>query len=280
MLKLRILTALVLGPFIIWSVLTFSHQALAFEFAVFLTLAAWEWARISGLQTQFARIVFALGLAALMGLVSLVLHEYPSWLQQALYIATAWWLLSSVFVLRFRKTPEQLPIAFRRIDICLNLGAGVFILMGAFIAITGMHQQGHYGATYILLLLLLIWIADSAAYFTGKRFGRHKLAPYVSPGKTWEGVAGAVLAIVLYASVAGYLLAFTPREILLFVVIALVTLAFSILGDLIESLFKRRAGVKDSSRLLPGHGGILDRIDSLMAAAPVFLLGLTLAGIQ
>ena len=200
--------------------------------------------------------------------------------RQALYIATAWWLISSIFVVRFRKTAGELPVAFDRLDVTLNLLAGVFIIIGAFVAITGLHQAAQYGATYILVLLLLIWVADSAAYFSGKRFGRHKLAPLVSPGKTWEGVAGAALATVLFALLTAYLLAFDRREVLLFVVLALCTLAFSILGDLIESLFKRRAGVKDSSRLLPGHGGILDRIDSLMAAAPVFLLGLSLARIE
>lgn len=280
MLKLRILTALILGPLIIWSVLAFSHQAIAIELGVFLVLAAWEWARISGLKTNFARILYAAGVAALLGLVSLVLHERPAWLIHGLYIATAWWLFSSVFVIRFRKTAEELPVVFARPDVALNLVAGVFILSGAFIGITGLHQAAQYGATYILVLLLLIWVADSAAYFAGKRFGRHKLARYVSPGKTWEGVAGAALAIVLFSVISGYVLSFEPREVLLFTVVALITLAFSILGDLIESLFKRRAGVKDSSRLLPGHGGILDRIDSLMAAAPVFFLGLLLARIE
>lgn len=280
MLKLRIITALILGPLIIWSVIAFSHKALAIELGLILTVAAWEWARLAGLHGGLSRILFGGAMLIFMGLLTWLLHDSMLALTWLLYSNLIWWMVCLVLVITFKRTAEQLPLQFSRVDIGFNLLAGIFIISGAFVALIGLHQMPEYGATYILILLVLIWVADIAAYFTGKKFGKHKLAPYVSPGKTWEGVAGAAIAVTVAAFVIGTFLQYSAGHILLFVLLVLVTVAFSILGDLTESLFKRRVGVKDSSQLLPGHGGILDRIDSLMAAAPVFLLGLTQAGLK
>ena len=126
----------------------------------------------------------------------------------------------------------------------------------------------------IIVLFSLVWGADSSAYFVGRRFGRYKLAPRVSPGKTWEGIGGAVLAGMLIGACAGWWCGLEAETGALFVVLCVVTVAISIVGDLTESLIKRHGGVKDSGSLLPGHGGLLDRVDSLTAAAPVYLLGL------
>jgi phosphatidate cytidylyltransferase len=123
----------------------------------------------------------------------------------------------------------------------------------------------------VLYLVFLVATADSAAYFVGRRFGKRRLASNVSPGKTLEGVAGALLATTIFATVAGLAFGFVP--LLGFVVVSLITALASILGDLSESVFKRRAGLKDSGSIVPGHGGILDRIDSYTAAAPIFVLG-------
>lgn len=280
MLRLRVITALILAPLIIWSVLAFSHRALAIELGLILTVAAWEWARLSGLKTQLARIAFAILMLLVMGAITWLLHDSMFWLPYILYCNLLWWLVGLVMVLQFRQSPAQLPVKFDAVDITLNLLAGVFIIGGAFVGLIGLHELPQYGAYYILILFLLIWIADIAAYFTGKKFGKHKLAPYVSPGKTWEGVTGAAVAVVLAAFVISWILRLPLSGQLIFAGLVLVTTAFSILGDLTESLFKRRVAMKDSSQLIPGHGGLLDRIDSLMAAAPVFLLGLMQAGIK
>ena len=280
MLRLRVITALILAPLIIWSVLAFSHRALAIELGLILAVAAWEWAQLAGLKNNLARIAFGGAMLLIMSFMTLLLHDSMQWLAWMLYGNLLWWLVGFFLVVTFRKSPEQLPVHFNGVDIVLNLVAGIFIIGGAFVALTGLHQQSAYGAYYILILLLLIWIADIAAYFTGKKFGKHKLAPHVSPGKTWEGVAGAAIAVLIAALVIGKLLRYSPTNQMLFALLALLTIAVSVLGDLTESLFKRRVGVKDSSQLLPGHGGILDRIDSLMAAAPVFLLGLMQVGIK
>ncbi|MBI1421970.1 MAG: phosphatidate cytidylyltransferase [Gammaproteobacteria bacterium] len=280
MLRLRVITALILAPLIIWSVLAFSHRALAIELGLILTVAAWEWARLAGLQANSARIAFGGFMALIMLGVMVLLHHSMQWLTWFLYANLLWWCIAFVLVASFRTTPEQLPRHFDAVAITLNLLAGIVIIGGAFVALTGLHRIESHGAYYILMLLVLIWLADIAAYFAGRRFGKHKLAPYVSPGKTWEGVLGAAIAVLLAALlIAGYLQLDTNKTIL-FSLLVLVTIAVSILGDLTESLFKRRVGVKDSSQLLPGHGGILDRIDSLMAAAPVFLLGMIQAGIR
>lgn len=285
MLRLRVITALILAPLIIWSVLAFSHRGLAIELGLILTVAAWEWARLSGLTHNVTRIAFGILSMLIMLALTWLLHDAMDWLPWLLYANLIWWLIGLVMVMRFKTPPEQLPVQFNGINILLNLLAGLLIIGGAFVALTGLHRFSEHGAMYILILLVFIWVADIAAYFTGKKFGKHKLAPFVSPGKTWEGVAGAAVAVIVAAFVIGKIMQYPPMNnppvnLPLFALLVLVTIAFSILGDLTESLFKRRAGIKDSSQLLPGHGGILDRIDSLMAAAPIFLLGLMQTGIK
>jgi len=277
MLKLRIMTALVLGPLIIWSVLSFSHQYIAYELAGILCIGAWEWARLSNITHQMGRIGFAGLVAGLFALVSYVLHQDISLLNPILYVSTLFWLLALGLIVYANRRPVTAVDKLSPTMTLVSLLAGVFILLGAFIAITALHQQ--HGAKYIIVLLALIWIADSGAYFSGKAFGKHKLAVNVSPGKSWQGVYGALIG----TGIAGYLISLyleiAAAKVVYFILIALLTVVLSVVGDLIESLFKRRAGVKDSSNILPGHGGILDRIDSLLAAAPVFLLGLTSMGV-
>jgi len=280
MLKLRVITALILGPLIIWSVLSFSHRALAIEIGLVLTLAAWEWARLSGIQHQIGRIGYAWFLLGSMLVLGFLIHKYPIVINIILYLATAWWVIAIFLVAYVNRQPINHESVLSPGKIVINLFAGLFVLLGAFVSITALHRAPEYGSAYILAMLILIWVADSSAYFAGKAFGKNKLAVNVSPGKTWEGVLGAMLAVVLTAYLAAHYFEFTGNMTIYFIVIALITILFSIVGDLIESLFKRRVGIKDSSNLLPGHGGIMDRIDSLVAAAPIFLLGLQLAGIK
>jgi phosphatidate cytidylyltransferase len=145
------------------------------------------------------------------------------------------------------------------------------VLIAPWVAFMGLRSE--FGPGYVLFLFLLVWAADVGAYFAGRRWGQHKLAPAISPGKTWEGVAGASAATLILALLGAALLDESVRWPT-FVVVCLITAGFSIAGDLFESMIKRQCGVKDSGSLLPGHGGVLDRVDSLTAAAPVFLLGL------
>ena len=278
MLKLRIITALVLGPLVIWSVLGLSHQFLAYELAAILCIGAWEWARLAGITHQLGRIGFALFVAGLLWLLAYFLHQDISILNPVLYFAGGFWLFALFSIVYFNRSPvttvTNLSVSAR----VITLLVGACLLLSAFVALTALHRS--YGANYVLVLLVLIWIADSGAYFAGKAFGKHKLAMNVSPGKTWEGVAGAIVGTVIAGYLISLLLNIESANIIYFILVAVVTVALSIVGDLIESLFKRRSGVKDSSQILPGHGGILDRIDSLIAAAPIFLLGLISMGSQ
>jgi phosphatidate cytidylyltransferase len=144
---------------------------------------------------------------------------------------------------------------------------GIVTLTALWMALVELHAQSPW---MLLGAMALVWVADTAAFFAGRRFGRHKLAPQVSPGKTWEGVAGAYVAVAVYAALCAYLGAggLHARAVLTWVCVALVLTALSVVGDLYESWLKRNAGVKDSGALLPGHGGVLDRIDALLAAMP------------
>ena len=160
------------------------------------------------------------------------------------------------------------------------LALGLLLLTAAWQALVSLHQLTDIGPQLTLGLLILIWIADSAAYFTGKAFGRRKLAPVLSPGKTLEGMAGALLAAALWGVfMLVMLFSSTSSVIVVALLLSLLTAVVSVAGDLFESLVKRRADKKDSGHLLPGHGGIWDRIDSLIASAPVFVAGLYLSGI-
>ena len=137
----------------------------------------------------------------------------------------------------------------------------------------GYALDNYHGLFLLLYAFVLVWAADSGAYFAGRAFGKHKLAPKVSPGKTWEGVVGGLCTAAILAFIFMYFFEATllgQRSVSGFVLLSVATVAISVLGDLTESMFKRESGIKDSSQLIPGHGGVLDRIDSLTAAVPFF----------
>jgi phosphatidate cytidylyltransferase len=157
------------------------------------------------------------------------------------------------------------------------LAMGVLILSSVFLAMIQLHQTPAIGSGLVMFLFVLIWVADSGAYFAGRAFGKHKLSPHVSPGKTWEGAFGALLGAVV-CGVVLHRFEWFELSVMQLVFVCVATAWVSIGGDLFESVMKRQADVKDSGNLFPGHGGVLDRIDSLLAAAPVFLMLVALAG--
>jgi phosphatidate cytidylyltransferase len=180
-----------------------------------------------------------------------------------LILAGAWWAAALVWLARWR---PQRPASHGALA-----AAGVLALVPAWAALVWLHTSG---PVWVLILLGLVWIADTAAYFTGRALGRRRLAPLLSPGKTLEGVWGGLLAVGLYSGILALLLRLGAVEGVYFVLLGLLAAMVSVEGDLMESLLKRQRGVKDSGQILPGHGGALDRIDSLLAAAPVYALGL------
>ncbi len=266
MLVKRILTAIVLIPLalavlIYLPPLSFRYLTLFIVFG-----AAWEWARLLGLISRRSCFLYSL-LVIFTCFFALSLRDVV-----VLGVGCVWWLMASLLIIFY---PEDTSSwANIRIE---KAAMGLFVLVPCWLAINFIRQQTD-GLYALLFLFVLIWGADSAAYFAGKICGKHKLAPRISPGKSWEGLIGAICVSSLIVALALWL-ASVPFMLWPFAfLLSWITVLFSIMGDLFESMIKRLAGVKDSGWLLPGHGGILDRIDSLTAAAPVFAFGAWLLG--
>ena len=261
MLKTRVFTALLLAAGLL-VVLFFTKPATsAFVFALVAALAAWEWAGLMKIDTAGRWIYAAVILVCCLAAWNQPAFAYPKlWL-----LSTAFWLLAAPLWLLFRWRLAANDM--------LGYGVGWILIVPTWAAMTGLHARDPW---LLLGAMALVWVADIAAYFTGRAVGRHKLAPAISPGKTWEGAAGGGIAVLIYGAVVAAATGQMPSGMSLLVAGAALVLltAISIVGDLFESLVKRQAEVKDSSQLLPGHGGVLDRIDSLTAALPLVALGM------
>ncbi len=262
MLVTRIITAIILGVAVTGTVLFLPTPVAAGILAVLWLAGAWEWAglaRLQGAPRVLYVILLAIGMAGLF-----VLGEQAAW--PMLAIALLFWAAALLAVVSY---PHRFPMP-------LVIVAGFVVLLpswGLLALVLGLEPLGR---SLALLVLVIVWAADVGAYGFGRWLGRVKLAPAVSPGKTWEGVSGGVLCAVLAAWVAAWLLEL-PAGVL--IALAIATALVSVVGDLTVSMFKRNVGQKDSGALLPGHGGVMDRIDSLTAAVPVFVLGMKLAGL-
>jgi phosphatidate cytidylyltransferase len=261
MLRQRILTALVLAPLVLLTILWLPHTAAAVVFALLVLAGAWEWSAFPGFTRHSARLGYVALVAACLALVWLAQRNGA--IDGLLYSAALWWMLAIVWIVVLPTRIAPLSAAF----------AGLLVLLPAWLALTELHAVGR---ELLLFLLLLVVAADVGAYFAGRQFGKHKLAPRVSPGKTWEGVIGGLVAAAILALVGVW---WFEMEAMTFVLLCAIVVIASIVGDLTESMFKRHAGLKDSGNLLPGHGGVLDRVDSVTAAAPIFLLGLERLGL-
>lgn len=251
----RWLTAIGLVPVVVAIVLFL--PPIAFHAALLLVVAAgaWEWSRLAGLSPVPVHVAVAVASLA----VALVPGAVPG--GAFAWVGVAWWLAALAAIVRFHG-----PVPSRAPGRPALATAGWLVLVPAAAALAEVHA-GPDGPTLAMTLLAVVWAADTGAWFTGRRFGRTRLAPYVSPGKTWEGVAGGVVAGTATGAAAAWWLGLAWSDLLPAAVLAS---GASVVGDLYESVAKRRAGVKDSGRLLPGHGGVLDRIDGLTAAAPVY----------
>ncbi|MCE0490622.1 phosphatidate cytidylyltransferase [Pantoea sp. Mb-10] len=274
MLKSRLITAFILIPLVIAALFWLPLSGFAITTIVICMLAAWEWGQLAGLKTRQQRIWLAVICGLLLAAMLFTLQPYQRNLHQyqvegSLWAALGWWLVALLLVLSYPASA-----ALWRSSRPLRLIFGVLTVVPFFWGMVALRQY-HYesdhfaGAWWLLFIMVLVWGADSGAYMFGRLFGKHKLAPKVSPGKTWEGFFGGLLssAIIAWLFAVFAPLAVAPVTLIICAVVA--TLA-SVLGDLTESMFKREAGIKDSGNLIPGHGGILDRIDSLTAAVPVF----------
>lgn len=258
MLKQRIITAAILIPLVLAFLFLASAPAFAIVTGLIALGGAWEWSNLMTIKSTLWRFMYVLLIAA--GFAATLIIP----VQIVLLIAFIWWLIGAVLVLFY---PYGSPVWGK--GFLLRGIMGIFVLVPCWAALNFIFTQPN-GSYTILFLFILIWGADSAAYFVGRAWGKHKLARYVSPGKTVEGLYGALF---FSAFIAVILLAISRAPTHAWfagVVLALATVIFSIVGDLFESMLKRQANIKDSGNILPGHGGLLDRIDSLTAAAPIF----------
>ncbi len=260
MLGTRIITALI-ALLLLGAVLFVVPPTVAqLTIALLILAGAWEWSGFLGFTANVGRIGYVALIAALMAFVFFVVPEQSTLILQ---IACGWWFAAFVWTFFF---PTPIPAFMRWI-------CGALVLLPLFVGLLLLYG---FNSQLLLFALLIVWAADVGAYFAGKQFGRVKLAPSISPGKTWEGVFGGLVAVVLL-TIAWSNYQDWPLAVLL--PFCLAVAAVSIVGDLTVSMFKRTAGVKDSGKLFPGHGGVLDRVDSVAAATPLFALGLSWLGL-
>lgn len=265
MLRQRVITALVLAPFVLLVILWVPHPVTAAVLALLVAAGAWEWSAFPGFTHPSARLGYVIFIAACV--VAIWYAGVDSRESNLLlYAALAWWVLALLWI-------SLAPANVNRATAAI---AGLFALVPVWVALVRLHGESTRGPQLMLFLLLLVVAADIGAYFAGRAFGKHKLAPRVSPGKTWEGVGGGLVAAALMAAVGVW---WFSMDTVPFMALCIVVAIASVVGDLTESLFKRHAGLKDSGNLLPGHGGVLDRVDSVTAAAPVFVIGLESLGL-
>lgn len=265
MLKQRLVSGVVLAAIVVAALIGLNSTGFAIAAAILFLLAGWEWAALTSFAEQPQRAIYCALLAVLMGLAWLILDSAV--ISGFLFIVVLIWLFLLAFLTVYSHSEGaparwQLPLAL----------SGLIFLLAAWIAFVKLHEI-HTGWMFYLLLLCVV--ADSMAYLVGKMWGKTKLAPDLSPGKTREGMLGGAAGVLALAVVVALWVGLPTFQAISFVLLSVLAGLVSVEGDLFESLIKREAGVKDSGKLLPGHGGVFDRFDSHIAAAPLFYLGLT-----
>lgn len=269
MFKSRLLTALIAIPLVLMVIFYFSNLYFSFVMLAITALAAWEWARLIGFTSIVLRLLYCV---AVIGGVFLAL-SIPERVLFSVAAFTVLWCSAAVILYQFNRSPAgfQWPI--------VRLFAGLILLISFFLSSVFLKDFPFiFGGSWLLFyVLILVWVTDTAGYFAGRAFGRHLLIPRVSPKKTWEGLAGSLLCgfllAIIFAIIVmrnnGYGL-FSYKLVLL----SFLTVVFSIPGDLFVSVLKRQVGIKDSGSIFPGHGGMLDRLDSVIAGAIIFVFGI------
>jgi phosphatidate cytidylyltransferase len=264
-LRKRIFTAVVLAALFLPTLLWLPAWVTVAVITLLVLAGAWEWSAFVRFGARSRRLAYVLVVALLLWAAWRYSAD-PVGRERLLVGAVLWWFAALGWIV----------FAPRHVSSWSAAVAGILALVPSWLALARLRTSPPHGAEWVLFALLLVWVADIGAFFFGRRFGRIRLAPEVSPGKTWEGVLGGIAVSALVA-VAGSL--WFHVSLVAFLPLCLAAVGFSVVGDLTESLLKRFAGVKDSGSVFPGHGGVMDRIDSITGAAPVLLLGLTLLGV-
>lgn len=277
MTRTRLLAALVMAPLAIAAILLLPTEWMVALAAVLFLAGLWEWFDLAEIDDTLARTVLLVAHLGLM--VAIVWASHSSigptlvLFQLASVIGVIWWLLALIWLGRYRFASDHDTHA--RV---FKLAAGALSVIPAWCALAWIHASTPNGHRWLLVALAIVWAADTGAYFAGRKFGKHKLAPRISPNKTVEGLLGGVVAGIAIGLAVALFAGAAPAQLPAVALVALAAVLFSIVGDLFESLLKRHAGVKDSGDLIPGHGGILDRVDGVLAALPVFALGKAVLG--
>ncbi len=273
MLRTRILTALVLLPLVLAAIFALAPGQFVYLLGLLLIVGSWEFHRLAGLRPlPWGGLLITLQGAIMAVLLATWDHWTANPVPPFALACLAWGLM---FLQMLRYGPQrQVDTLFRVLGFCNAL----LVVSTGWAALSWLRLEP-YGHWWILLLLVTIWAADVGAYFAGRAFGRRKLAPSISPGKTWAGVYGGVASAALVATAVGIYAPGIAARPLQLAILGAVTAVVSVGGDLFISMHKRTVGLKDTGRLFPGHGGLLDRIDSLMAGAPFFVLAKLLAGL-
>ncbi|MCK6262593.1 phosphatidate cytidylyltransferase [Vibrio sp. ZSDE26] len=274
--KQRIITALILAPMVILGIFELPLALFTLAILVVTGIGFWEWTQFVEHKTRIRALVPSAVVTTLSFLLISIDASSLNTIQPIHYfilgIGGAWWIYSSALAITYPNSSKSwqdsnvLRHAFGILTLLPFLWSAILLRA------QGIDVDEYYGAKLVLFVCLIVWAADSGAYFAGRAFGKRKMAPSVSPNKTIEGLIGGIITAVIIAwfTAQWFSLEFSSPTVM--IVITLVTVVISVLGDLVESMFKRVSGIKDSSNIIPGHGGVLDRIDSLTAAFPVFAL--------
>nr|WP_233618443.1 phosphatidate cytidylyltransferase [Providencia rettgeri] len=271
--KYRLLTAIILIPIVIAALFLLSPANFGLVVIAVCALGAWEWAQFVGWYSQAKRIGLAVVFAAILLAMQFSISDINQFSSEpmilyGLWAGLIWWGIAIILVVTYPASASWGK------SVVIRLLFGVLTIIPFYCGMMVLRTVGYqsdtfFGAWWLLYVMLLVWGADSGAYAFGRTIGRNKMAPKVSPGKTWEGLVGGLIT----AGIISWLFsAFAPIPVMpdYLLVTSIIVVVVSVFGDLTESMFKRQSGIKDSSHLIPGHGGILDRIDSLTAAIPVF----------
>ena len=258
----RIITAIILIPLVLVAILWMPPLYFSLITGALILVGAWEWSLLVGLTKNSLRLLYVIFVA--LGILFST-HVYADILSIASFI----WIWFAIAIINYQKNGLgagfQLPV--------VRFFTGFIVLIATWLSIMILKTHPHLGAHWLILALFIIWGADIGAYFAGRLFGKHALCSRVSPKKTWEGFFGGAVLSVVIAVVGGLFLSLSFKHYIYLLLLAFITFVFSVVGDLSVSLLKRMSGVKDSGKFFPGHGGMLDRLDSIAAATVVFVLG-------
>jgi len=280
LLKQRILTALLLIPVALYAVFLLPLWGFSLFIQAVIMLGAWEWSPLMGVTKKSGRIAYTVAVGVIIGGLSLLVPYQHLWTDGSLdpliyytiLVGGIWWVCALALIVNY---PSSRRLWSRTRSIVGLFGLLIFVpTWAALVTVRSINidVQPYFGGWVVLFILLLVWAADVGAYFAGVRYGRNKMMPAVSPGKTMEGLCGGISLAFVVMMVVSHWTKIPADQFTGYYLTGLFTVVASVFGDLNESMFKRAAGVKDSGSILPGHGGILDRIDSLTAAVPIFTL--------